>query len=61
MVNEGDPATTLGLAISIPEIILIVWVATFAAELFRKVSTTTTKTFKLHVKSNLIVFLLVSQ
>lgn len=37
MVNEGDPLTTLGLAISIPEIILIVWIASFAADLIRKV------------------------
>jgi hypothetical protein len=36
-VNNGDPTTSLGLAISIPEIVLIIWVATFAVDLFVKV------------------------
>lgn len=37
MVYKADPITSQGLVISIPEIVLIIWVATFAVELFRKV------------------------
>lgn len=34
---KADFDTSEGLAIAIPEVILIIWVTTFALELFRKV------------------------
>ena len=36
-VGQADPNTSLGLAISIPEIVLIIWVVTFALDEFRQV------------------------
>jgi hypothetical protein len=34
-INQADPTTSLGLAISIPEILLHIWVVTLAIDEFR--------------------------
>ena len=37
-INQANPVTSLGLAISIPEIILHIWVITLAIDEFRIVT-----------------------
>jgi hypothetical protein len=52
-VYKAFPESSLGLVISIPEVVLIVWVVTFALDEIRKFETTDRKIFKAKLYSYL--------
>lgn len=52
--NPGNPATSLGLSISIPEIVLIIWVITFAIDKIREFMVNERKVFKAKLKMFLL-------